>query len=183
MTYIYIVDHNEEIMQTFLEYVIIKDFDRIIQEVNTEAENNPTLNAILLQEGFWSNLGNAAKNFAQGAWSGGGIKTGAQAAWSQMTGPETQYKTAMGALQKALTAIQKDPNWSKSTTTGSATLPAMNLAQWLTEIIKELDSQTKQFANKKVQTNQSSVTTAAQPSTGVPDTGSTKWPAPTTPTP
>jgi hypothetical protein len=135
-------------MRTFNEYIIVKEFDRIIHEINMVAENNPDFNSLLLQEGWFGNAAKAIGQFARGAWSGGGIKAGSQAAWSTMTGPATQYQNALNALNKALGQIQKDPNWSKSTTTGSATLPAMNLSQWLQETIKELQNQITQFNNK-----------------------------------
>jgi len=170
-------------MRTFLEYIEIKNFESTCAwhfgQVINEAENNPEFNKILTQEGFWSTLGNVGKaigQFGKGLWNGGGIVPGSQAAWSQMTGPATQYKTALEALTKAQAAISKDPNWSKSTTTGSATLPAMPLVSWLKDTIQELNSQITQFQNKQLQgkqrahTNTASPVPTVDPTTGAPFT-------------
>lgn len=157
-------------MRTFLEYVEQRQkLEEIFESIIVEAEANPAFNELLIQEGFWGNLGNAIKTGWQGMWSGGGIKPGAQAAWSAMTGPATQLGNAVASLNKALAAIQKDPNWSKSMTTGGTSpsgtkYPAMELHQWLKDTIQELTNQQKQFQNKQLPgTGMSAVSTAASP--------------------
>jgi hypothetical protein len=163
-------------MQTFLEYMALKDFsdsfNEIIQEVNEETESNPVLKALL--EGFWGNVGTAAKNFVQGAWSGGGIKTGAQTAWSALTGPATQIQTAIGALTKAKDAVEKNPQWKQSTTfSGKGPL-----LTWLTSVLAELGQQQKQFQNL-----QNPSTTQAGPQSQPMGKGGQPNPSVPTPTP
>lgn len=157
---------------TFVEYAERRErVDFLIESVNAEARANPELERILAEAGFWGNLVQAGKKFVQGAWNQGGIAAGAQAAWSQMTGPETQVGYAITALQKTLKALENDPNWKNSMTTGeSGRLPAMNLVVWLKDTIKELESQKPQFKNKELQNKNVAgpQTTAAQPATGVP---------------
>ena len=131
-------------MRTFLEYVSFKNFEQIIQEVNIEAENNSKLNQILIDEGFWGNVGQGIKNFAQGAW--GGVKTGAQVGWSQMTGPATQFQNALNALTKAIQAISSNDQWKQSKTSDGKGL----LIQWLQAQVAELQTQIKQFQRLKI---------------------------------
>jgi hypothetical protein len=131
--------------------------DNIIESIVLEANNNPEFLEILQEAGFFGNLMNAGKQMWQG------IKGGAQAAYSQMTGPATQFQNSISALEKALAQIQKDPNWSKSATTGSPSIKSMPLMNWLQETIQELKNQQGQFANKQMAPPQ---TTAAQPAAG-----------------
>ncbi len=133
-------------------------FENLIESIVLEAQNNPELLKVLEEAGFWGNLVNAGKQMWQG------VKQGAQAAYSQMTGPATQYANAVSALEKAFAQIQKDPNWSQSATTGSSSIKSMPLANWLKETIQELKNQQTQFANKQMPGNIQ--TQASQPSPG-----------------
>ena len=142
-------------MRTFIDYVeqqkLDTMFENAFRQLAIEAEHNSQLNDLLLEQGWGGmvrNAGQAIKQFGQTAWSG--LKAGAQGAYSQMTGPLAQYQNAIGALQKAWQQISKDPNWSKSMTTGGGGLPAMNLATWLQQTIAELQSQLTQVQNKQV---------------------------------
>lgn len=161
---------------SFVEYIERRDqLQNLFDSIVFEAKNNEDLNEILQEAGFFGNLWNAGKQFVQG------VKQGGQAAYSQMTGPNVQVNTAMTALKKALAQIQQDPNWNQSKTTGSSTLPSMPLVNWLTETIKELESQAQQFQNKQMPGN--IPTTAAQNAPGTAyDASGTKFPA-TPPTP
>lgn len=144
----------------FIEYYEKRQkVDVIFESIIEEANNNPEFLEVLEEAGFWGNLVNAGKQMLQG------VKQGAQAAYSQMTGPATQFQNSISSLQKALVQIEKDPNWSKSATTGSPTMKAMPLAGWLRETIKELENQQSQFANKQMPGNVQ--TQAASPMPGV----------------
>lgn len=133
---------------SFVEYLERKEkINDILASVVIEAENNPELLQVLQEAGFLNNLWNAGKQMFQG------VKQGAQAAYSQITGPSTQYSNALSALQKAYAQIQKDPNWSQSQTTGSSSIKSMPLLKWLEETIQELKNQATQFANKQMPGN------------------------------
>jgi hypothetical protein len=150
----------EKIMYTFLEYVAVKKCDNVLQEVCTEVENNPILQKALIREGVWDtikNAGQAVEQFAQGAWSGGGIKAGGQAAWSQMTGPATQFQAALTALTKARDAIDKNPEWKQSKTFSGKS----PLLVWLNSVLGELQQQQKQFQNLQLKTGQGAVAAPA----------------------
>lgn len=155
----------------FLEYVEKREkINSIFESIIHEAQSNPAFDELLQEAGFLGNLYQAGKKFLQGAWSGGGIKTGATAAWSQMTGPRTQLQNAISSLGKALEAIKKDPNWSKSQTTGQAgKFPSMPLVNWLSDTIQELKNQETQFGNKELPTAAAAAaqTQAAEPAPGV----------------
>jgi hypothetical protein len=143
---------------SFVEYLEKREkINDILASVMIEAENNPELLQVLQEAGFLNNLWNAGKELFKGA------KTGAVAAYSQMTGPATQFGNSIAALEKALTQIQKDPNWNNSATTGSASIKSMPLVKWLQETIQELKNQQPQFANKQ---NAGIQTQAAQPAPG-----------------
>lgn len=161
----------------FVEYVERREkVNSIFESIVHEAQSNPDFEKLLQEAGFLGNLWNAGKKFVQGAWSGGGIKTGAQAAWSQMTGPKTQLQNAISSLNKALEAIKKDPNWSNSQTTGQVgKFPAMPLVNWLSDTIQELKNQESQFGNKELPTAAAAAaqTQTAQPAPGVPAGGAT----------
>lgn len=147
----------------FIEYYNKREkLNSIFESVILEAQNNPEFLKVLEEAGFWGNLVNAGKQMWQG------VRQGAQAAYSQMTGPATQFSNSISALEKAFAQIQKDPNWSKSTTTGSPSIKAMPLSRWLQEIIQELKNQQSQFANKQMPGN--IPTQSAQPMTD-PSTG------------
>lgn len=160
---------------TFVEYVERRNkIDTILESVAYEAESNPELMRLLEKNGFWSQLGGnlyqAGKKFIHGAWNQGGIATGAQAAWSQMTGPATQVGYAVAALEKALNAIKKDPNWQQSQTTGQeGKYASMPLVNWLADTIQELKNQSSQFANKELPSKDAAApqTAPAQPAAGV----------------
>jgi hypothetical protein len=142
----------------FSEYYTKRQkFDSVIESIVLEAKNNPDLLEVLEEAGFWGNMVNAGKEM----WKG--LKGGAQAAYSQMTGPATQFQNSIAALEKALVQIQKDPNWSQSATTGSSSIKSMPLLNWLKETIQELKNQQPQFANKQMAQPQ---TAAAQPAAG-----------------
>lgn len=142
-------------------------FDVIIESVVLEAKNNSEFSKILDEAGFWGNLVNAGKEM----WKG--VTSGVKGAYSQMTGPATQYSNAISALEKAFAQIQKDPNWNQSATTGSPSIKSMPLVNWLKETIQELKNQQSQFANKQVAGIQ---TQAAQPAPGATfDPGATKF--------
>lgn len=133
-------------------------FENLIESVVLEAQNNSELLKALEEAGFWGNLVNAGKQMWQG------VKQGAQAAYSQMTGPATQYANAVSALEKAFAQLQKDPNWSQSATTGSASIKSMPLVNWLKETIQELKNQQSQFANKQMPENIPTQSTQPDPS-------------------
>lgn len=136
-------------------------FEDIIESVVLEAKNNPEFLKVLDEAGFWGNLGNAASQL----WKG--VSQGAQAAYSQMTGPKAQYGNAIAAIEKATQQLEKDPNWRQSTTTGaSGKFPAMNLIDWLKSVAVELKSQQSQFANKEIS---KTMTSPSAPTPGVPD--------------
>lgn len=145
----------------FVEYYNKREqINSLIESVVIEAQNNPEFLKVLEEAGFWSNLANAGKQVWQG------LKQTGQAAWSQMTGPATQYGNAIAAIKKATQQLEQDPNWKNSTTTGaSGKFPAMNLIDWLKSITIELESQQGQLANKQMSGAQ---TQAAQPTPGVP---------------
>lgn len=145
----------------FSEYYEKRNYiNSLLESVVLEAQNNPELNEVLTEAGFWNNLVNAGKEVWKGV-----TNTGA-AVVNQFTGPASQYTNAISALQKAAAQLEKDPNWSKSTTTGaSGKFPAMNLIDWLKSVIMELQSQQPQFANKQQSTN---MTSTANPAPGVP---------------
>lgn len=149
----------------FLEYYNKrKNIDSLFESIVLEAKNNQDLYDLLDEAGFWGNLVNAGKQMFQG------VQQGAQAAWSQMTGPATQFGNAIGALEKAANQLANDPNWSKSTTTGGGKYPAMNLVQWLKDTVQELKGQQSQLANKQMPANipTQSAQPNIDPSTGKP---------------
>lgn len=133
--------------------------DSIIESIVLEAKNNPELFEILKEAGFWGNLVNAGSQLWQG------VRDGATAAYSQMTGPKTQFTNAMSSLKKALSQIQNDPQWQNSMTTGDPTkgYKSIPLTNWIQDTIKELENQHGQTANKQVGGVQ---TTAAQGAPG-----------------
>jgi len=158
------ISEGDTVKYAFCEYAERRQrVDHIFESIVLEAKGNEDLMRLLDEAGFWqgvansgvgkfaTNLYQAGKQLVQGI--GTGAKTGAGVAWSQMTGPATQLDHALTALNKALAAIQKDPQWSQSTTTGaSGKLPSMPLVAWLTDTIQELSSQKSQFANKSAPT-------------------------------
>ena len=119
-------------------------FDSLFESVVLEAKSNQDFYELLDEAGFWRNLANAGGQMWQG------VKSGFQGAYSQMTGPATQFANAIGALEKAAAQLEKDPNWRNSTTTGSASIKAMPLLNWMKETIQELKNQQPQLQNKQV---------------------------------
>jgi hypothetical protein len=175
---------------TFCEYAEKrKNLDNIFESIVIEAHNNEDLMRLLQEAGFWSGVANSGVGkFAQNLWNAGssfikgtarGVQTGADTAWSQMTGPATQLDYAISALNKALKAIENEPNWKNSQTTGQAgSLPSMSLVTWLKETIQELQNQKPQFSNKSLpdKAAASAQTQAAQPAPGVsPGTATSKF--------
>ena len=145
-----------------------QNIDSLLESVIIESKHNPDLYSILDEAGFFNNLAQAGSQM----WKS--VKDGATAAWSQMTGPATQYSNAIAALQKALGQLEKDPNWSRSATTGSPSIKSMPLLNWLKETIQELKNQQPQLANKQVAGIQ---TQSAQPQAGATfDPAATKFP-------
>lgn len=169
-----IYDLEDYMVYAFSEYAgRRKKLDSVLESVVYEAQANPELAKILQEAGFWGQLGSniyqAGKQFLQGAWNQGGIKSGFDAARSTLTGPATQIGYAISTLEKAKSAIEKDPNWSKSQTTGQpGKYPSMPLVQWLADTIQELKGQQGQFSNKQLPTKDAAAaqTQAAQPAPG-----------------
>lgn len=111
-----------------------------------------------IEEGVLGNLWQGAKQMWQG------VKQGAQAGYSQVTGPKAQYGKALDALKAALKQIGSDPAWKDSTTTGVAGgVKAMPMVRWLDQTIKELESQSTQVQNKQIS---GTMTQTAQPAPG-----------------
>jgi hypothetical protein len=111
-----------------------------------------------IDEGVLGNLWQGAKQM----W--GGLKAGYTGAKDAIAGPKAKYESAMKLLQDARTAMGKEAEWQKSTTSGAAGgPPAMNLLKWMDQTIKELDTQAKQIGTKQVAGN---TMTAAQPAPG-----------------
>ena len=170
-------------MRTFLEFVEEKNAESNIvwhlQRIEEEAQNNPQLAEILMQEGWWDNIknwwntsrfGQAANQFVGGATSG--IKAGAQAAASAFTGPLAQFQNALRSLQNASRQVNTDPTLQQSTTTGSASFPAMNLGKWLNDTAQELQSQIGQLQNKQLTKATAGYGAPAQPAATTGPSGS-----------
>lgn len=154
-------------MRTFCEFVEQRDkVSNIFESIVFEAKQNEELYKILAEAGFWGGVGNAL-NAGWNAITGAGRDIGQRAvgAWSQVTGPLTQYGNAIASLKKASQQIANDETLKQSTTTGTANFPAKLLTQWLPELIAELESQQGQIKNKSVTPAQASYGAPSQPGT------------------
>jgi len=164
-------------MRTFVEYVEQKDIETNINwhlyRIAEEAEHNPQFAEILMQEGWWDNIkqwwnnsrfGQAANQFVGGATSG--LKAGTQAAVSAFTGPLAQFQNAIKSLNNATQQVNADPTLQQSTTTGSASTPAIPLGRWLSDTSKELQAQVSQLQNKQLNRATAKYGSPAQPAMG-----------------
>jgi hypothetical protein len=155
-------------MKTFNQYLENKELEVLIHnaaylfvEKNIEptqfvldfvSEKTEYKNALLeyieIQEGILDSvkdLGNrafqAAKQFGQNVWSGGGIKGGAKQAWDTMSGPAAKYDTAVRVLNDLLKSLENNPETKDMIANKGLPGIPKNLTNYFKSIIVSLENQ------------------------------------------
>jgi hypothetical protein len=151
-------------MRTFNEYVNQKELMSYLTDamnsIREEAENNSEFKKLLIDEGFWGNLGQGVMAGAKALWSGGMKNVGA-AVKDAVAGQKAYYDGVMTNLQKLIKVVP-----SAAQTTGKGQPEAQQMQDWLTTIYNNLKTQETQFKYAQQQAGQVN-TNVSDPNAGV----------------
>jgi hypothetical protein len=111
------------------------------------ADDMPDLYELLAEAGFWNRMWTGLKDAGSALWGGAKAAGGDIAnAWS---GPQAQFQKAVGALQKLAQQVQQIAPDAVTTGDPSKGYPQMNLQQWLSDTVQELQNQAQQLPQRQ----------------------------------